>query len=80
MGNCGRFWLKQDLCLAEADGETEEAGGFFKLVDDDLEARLRMRHEGTIVSKQCFQESLFHSVCLGCQTAKVEQGAVEPIS
>ena len=24
MGNCGRCWLKQDLCLAEADGETEE--------------------------------------------------------
>ena len=37
-----------------------------------------MRHEGTVVSKQCFQDSLFHSLCLGCQSAKVEQGAVKP--
>ena len=44
MGNCGRCWLKQDLCLAEADGETEKAGGFCKLVDDDLEVRLPMHH------------------------------------
>ena len=80
MGNCGRCWLKHDLCLAEADGETEEAGGFCKLVDDDLEVRLPMCHEGTVVSKQCFQDSLLHSLCLGCQSAKVEQGAVEPIS
>ena len=80
MGNCGRCWLKQDLCLAEAGGETEEAAGFCKLADNDLEVRLHMRHEGTVVSKQCFQNSLFHSLCLGCQSAKVEQGAVEPIS
>ena len=59
MGNCSRFWLKQDLCLAEADGETEEAGGFCKLFNDDLEVRLPLRHEGTVVSKQCFQDSLF---------------------
>ena len=58
------------------DGETEEAGGFCKFVDDDLEVRLPIRHEGTVVSKQCFQDSL----CLGCQSVKVEQGAVEPIS
>ena len=50
MGNCGRCWLKTDLCLAEADGETEEAGGFCKLVDDDLEVSLPMRHEGTVIS------------------------------
>ena len=62
MGNCGRSWLKQDLCLTEADGETEEAGGFCKLVDDDLEVRLPKRHEGTVVSKQCFQDSLFQSL------------------
>ena len=80
MGNCGRCWLKQDLCLAEADGETEEAGGFCKLVDDDLEVRLPMCHEGTVVSKQCLQDSLFHSFCLGCKSAKVEQGAVKPIA
>ena len=72
MGNCGRCWLNQDLCLVEADGETEEAGGFCKLVDDDLEITLHMRHEGTFVSKHCFQDSLFHSLCLGCQSAKVE--------
>ena len=80
MGNCGRCWLKQDLCLAEGDGESEEAGGFCRLVDDDLEVRLLIRHEGMVVSKQCFQDSLFHSHCLGCQSAKVEQGAIEPIS
>ena len=83
MGNRGRCWLKQDLCLAKVDGKTEEAGGFCKLVDDDLEAKLPMRHEGTVVSKQCFQDSLFHNlcfVCFGCQWAKVEQGAVEPVS
>ena len=80
MGNCGWCRLKQDLCLAEADGETEEAGGFCKLVDDDLDIRLPMRHESTVVSKQCFQNSLFCSLCLGCQSAKVEQGAVKPIS
>ena len=51
--------MKQDLSLAEADGEVEEAGGFCKLVDDDLEVRLSMRHEGTVVSKQCFQDSHF---------------------
>ena len=73
MGNRGRPWLKQDLCLAGADVETEEAGGFCKLVDDELEVRLPMRHEGTVVSEQCFQESLFHSLCLGRQSAKVEQ-------
>ena len=76
MGNCGRCWLKQDLCLAEADGETEEVGGFCKLVDDGLEVRLPMLLEGTVVSKQCFQDSLFHSLCLGSQSARVEQGAV----
>ena len=32
MGNCGRCRLKQDLCLAEADGETEEAGGVCNLL------------------------------------------------
>ena len=80
MGNCARCWLIQDLCLAKADAETEEAGDFFKLVDDDLEVRLPMRHEGTVVSKQCFQDSLFHSLCLGCQSVKIEQGAVKPIS
>ena len=32
---------------------------FCKLVDDDLEVRLPMCHEGTVVSKQCFQDSLF---------------------
>ena len=80
MGSCSRGWLKQELCLAEADGETEKAGGFCKLVDDDLEVRLPMRHKGTVVSKQCFQDSLFHSLCLGCQLAKVEQGTVKPIS
>ena len=37
VSNCSRCWLKQDLCLVEADGETGEAGGFCKLVDDDLE-------------------------------------------
>ena len=63
-----------------ADGETEEAGGFCKLVDDDLEVGLPMRHEGTVVGTQYFQDSLFHSLCLGCQSAKVEQGAVKPIS
>ena len=68
------------LCLAEADGETEEAGGFCKLVDDDLEVRLPMRHEGTVVRKQCFQDSLFHSLRFGSQSAQVEQGAAEPIS
>ena len=51
MGNCGRCWLKQDLSLAEADGETEETGGFCTLVDDDLEVRLPVRLEGTVVSK-----------------------------
>ena len=61
----GKCSLKQDLCLAEADDETEEAGGFCKLVDYDLEVRLRMRHEGTVVSKQYFQDSLFQSLsCL----------------
>ena len=40
VGHCGRCWLKQDLCLAEADGETEEAGRFCKLVGDELVARL----------------------------------------
>ena len=80
MGNCGRCWLKQDLCLAEADGETGEAGGFCKLVEYDLEVRLPMRHEGTVVSKQCFQYSLLHSLCLGCRSANVEQGAVKPTS
>ena len=80
MGNGGRCYLKQDLRLAEVDGETEEAGGFCKLGDDDLEDRLPMCHEGIVVSKQCFQDSLFHSGCLGCQSAKVEQGAVEPKS
>ena len=70
MGNCGRCWL--DLCLVQADGETEEAGGFCKLVDDDLEVRLPMRHEGTVVTNQCHQDSRFHSLCLGCQSAKVE--------
>ena len=69
VGNCGRSWLKQDLCLAEADGETEEAGCFAILVDDDVEVRLPVRHEGTVVSKQCFQDSLLHSLCLGCQSA-----------
>ena len=54
--------MKQDRCLAEADDETEEAGGFCKLVDDDLEVRLPMRHEGTVVCKQCFQDSLFQSL------------------
>ena len=39
-----------------------------------------MRQEGTVVSKQCFQDSLFHSLSLGCQSANVEQGAVEPVS
>ena len=63
------------LCLAETDGETEEAGGFCKLVDDHLEVRFPMRHE----DKQCFKDSLCHSLCLGCQS-KVEQGAVKPIS
>ena len=80
MGNCGRYWLKQDLCLAEADGETVEAGGFRKLAGDDLEVRLPMHYEGTVVSKQFFQDSLFHSLCVGCQSAKVEQEAVNPIS
>ena len=79
MGNCGRCWLKQDLCLADADGETEEAGGFSKLVDNDLEVRFTMRHVDTVISKQCFQDSLFHNLCLGCQSAMVEQGAVKPI-
>ena len=69
--------MKQDLCLAEADGETEEAGGVCKLVDDDLEVRPLMHHEGTVISKPCFQDSLFHRLCLGCQSAKVEQGAVK---
>ena len=73
MGSCGRCWQKQDLCLAEADGETEEAEGLCKLADDDLEVRFPMHHESTVVSKQCFQESLFHSLCLGCQSAKVRQ-------
>ena len=59
MGNCGRCWLKQDLCLAEADGKTKEAEGFCKLVDNDLVVRLPMHHESTVVSKQCFQDSLF---------------------
>ena len=77
MSNCGRCWLKQDLCLAEADGETKEVEGFCKHVDDDLEVRLPMRHEGTVVSKQCFKDSLFHSLCLGCQSVK--QGAIKPI-
>ena len=72
VGNCSRCWLKQDLCLPEADGETKEAGGFCKLVDDDLEVRLPISHEDTVVSR--------HSLCLGCQSAKVEQGAVKPIS
>ena len=62
MGNCRRCWLKQDLCLVEGDGETEEAGGFCKLVDDDLEVGLPVRHEGTVVSKQSFQDSLFQSL------------------
>ena len=66
--------------MTESDGETVEAGGFCNFVDDDLEVRLPMRHEGTVVSKQCFQDSLFHSLCLGCQSAKVEKGAVKPIS
>ena len=43
MDNCSRCWLKQE-CLAEADGETREAEGFCKLVDDDLEVRLPVRH------------------------------------
>ena len=68
--NCGRCRLKQDLCLAQAGGETEEAGGFSKFVDDCLEVRLPL----------CFHDSLFHCVCHGCQSAKVEQGAVELIS
>ena len=59
MGNCSRCCLKHDLCLAKNDGETEEAGGFCKLVDGDLEVRISMRHEGTVVSRQCFQDSLF---------------------
>ena len=58
VGNCGRFWLKQDLCLTEADDETEEAGGFCKLVDDDLEVRLPMHHESTVVCKQCIQDMM----------------------
>ena len=62
VGNCGRCFLKQDLCLAEDGGKTEEAGGFCKLVDDDLGVRLSMRHEGTVVSKQCFQDSLFFTI------------------
>ena len=67
-------------CPAEADGKTEEAGGFCKLVDDSLEVKLPMHHEDTVVSKQCFQDSLFHNFCLGCQPAKVQQGAVEKVS
>ena len=39
-----------------------------------------MIHDGTVVSKRCFQDSLFQSLCLGCQSAKVEQGEVEPVS
>ena len=66
MGNCGRCLLKQEPCLAEADGETEEAGGFCKLVD-------------AVVSKQCLQDNLFHSLCFGCQSAKVDQETVKPI-
>ena len=62
VGNCGRCWLKQEPCLAEADGETEEAGGFCKLVHYDLEVRLPMRNEGAVVSKQCFQDNLFQSL------------------
>ena len=79
MGNYDRCWLKQDMCLAEADGDNEEVGGFCKHVDDDLEVRLPVRQEGTVISKQCFQDSFVHSLCLGCQSAKVEQGAVKLI-
>ena len=71
--------LVQDTTL-QADGEAEEAGGFCNLVDDDLEVRLPMRHEGTVVSKQCFKDSFFLCLCLGCQSAKVKQGAAEPLS
>ena len=39
-------------------------------------SRLPMCYEGTVVSK----DSLFHSLCVGCQSAKVEQGAVTLIS
>ena len=80
MGNCDSCWLKQDLCLAEAEAEAEEAGGFCKLVDDNLEVRFPMPHEGTVVNKQYFQDSLLHGLSLDCQSATVEQGAVKPIS
>ena len=48
MGNSDRRWLKQDLSLVEAGGETEEAGGFCKLVDNDFEVRLHMHNEGSV--------------------------------
>ena len=64
VGNCSRCWLKQDLCLAKADGETEEAGGFCKLVDDDLEVRLLPcaswvhSRQQTMLPGQTFSQSL----------------------
>ena len=56
----GAGWNR--TCLAEVDGKTEEAGGFYKRVDNDLEVRLPMRDEGTVISKQCFQDSRFQSL------------------
>ena len=63
VGNCGRCCLKQDLCLAKADGETEEAGGFCKFVDDDLEVRSPYVPRGhsrqqTVLPGQSFSQSL----------------------
>ena len=72
--------LKQDLCLAKADGETEEAGGFCKLVDDDLDVRLPIRHEGTVVQQKVLTGQSFSVFVLAVSRQRFEQGAVKPIS
>ena len=76
VGNCGRCWLKQDLCLAEADSETKEAGS--REASADLLTMIWRSDSLCAMRAQSSAKSasriVFFSLCLGCQSAKVEQG------
>ena len=59
MGNCGRCWLKQDLCLAEGDGETEASANLLTMIwRSDSLCVMRAQLQQTVLPGLSFSQSL----------------------